>query len=67
MECCLDMQDNIDYYCAEHGNHCLENLVYKVGNQYRMSYHDGSSFNRIEYCPWCGTSLGEVDTTQKVC
>ena len=59
--CCSDMEAHLQWKCDQHSDpdDCPDCIVrfYRNG-QYGIPIHDGgSSYIRIDYCPWCGASL----------
>jgi hypothetical protein len=61
--CCEDMRGSAE--CEDEGQNkfdCLRNLIAYVpdADEYGIIIHDGgTSYARIEYCPWCGAKLPE--------
>ena len=63
--CCTTMETHLKWKCDQHANpdDCPDCIVrsYGSGGQYGIPIHDGgSSFIRIDYCPWCGAFLESV-------
>jgi hypothetical protein len=61
--CCNDMMEKILYKCDVHLDpfDCPDNIIYKSKrNEYGIIIHGGgSSFIKINYCPWCGRKLNK--------
>jgi len=59
--CCNRMLENISHACKIHNDpfDCPDHLIYKSKkNEFGIIIHDGgSSFIKIDYCPWCGKRL----------
>lgn len=60
--CCEAMKTQIDFVCEEHESpfDCADNLIYfsKKFDEYGLIIHDGgSSFIKIDFCPFCGKNL----------
>lgn len=60
--CCEMMTANVNQRCDQHSDpfECPDNLVifFADRNEYGLIVHDGgSSFVRIQFCPWCGVGL----------
>ena len=60
--CCSNMEDRLHWQCDQHSdpNDCPDCIVWFYGGngQYGIPIHDGgSSYIRIDYCPWCGADL----------
>jgi hypothetical protein len=58
------MAQNVDKRCEEHPDafECPDHLIYYSDRfqEYGLIIHDGgSSYTRINFCPWCGTKLPE--------
>lgn len=63
--CCELMKKQIESVCAEHGDpfECPDNLIHysEKLNEYGLIVHDGgSSFVKIDFCPFCGTELSQT-------
>jgi hypothetical protein len=63
-QCCEEMMLQTDFVCEEHESpfECADNLIYysQKFDEYGLIIHDGgSSFIKIEFCPFCGTKLPE--------
>lgn len=63
--CCTDMESHLRWRCDQHEdpNDCPDCVVrfYPGQAQYGIPIHDGgSSYIRIDYCPWCGAKLEPV-------
>jgi hypothetical protein len=63
-ECCDAMTREMSRHCDTHGDDqfaCPDRVIHKTAaGGYGLIIHDGgSSFYRITFCPWCGTSLSE--------
>lgn len=66
MYCCERMDSAINnwkVHCLEHKHafDCPDALVIHLeSGTYGLPYHDGgSSVNVINFCPWCGSNVGE--------
>jgi hypothetical protein len=62
--CCDTMTERINHKCQQHDDpfECPDNLVYYSPkfDEYGLIVHDGgSSYIKIEFCPWCGTNVPE--------
>jgi hypothetical protein len=61
--CCEDMKRNVEYKNETLGKYdCPDNLITYVSkmDEYGIVIHDGgSSYIKIEFCPWCGAKLPE--------
>jgi hypothetical protein len=62
--CCQEMENNLIFNCKVHRDKfdCPDSLITYTPNfdEYGLIIHDGgSSFIKIEFCPWCGTKLPE--------
>lgn len=60
--CCEMMANELNHKCPDHKNpfDCPDHLIHfsEKSKDYGIIYHDGgSSFSKINYCPWCGTKL----------
>jgi len=67
MYCCEMMEENSVFSCdtCKDEFECPDSLIYHDSNQneFGVIIHDGgSSFTRIEYCPWCGSKLNVKST-----
>jgi hypothetical protein len=56
--CCENLENQIEYICEVHNSsfECADNLIYysKISGEFGLIIHDGgSSFVRIEFCPFC--------------
>jgi hypothetical protein len=65
--CCDDMRRQIQFTCPDHAGpfECPDALVVRVKatGEYGIVVRDGpdgsgSSYVVIDYCPWCGKTLG---------
>ncbi|WP_430182406.1 DUF6980 family protein [Paenibacillus lautus] len=64
--CCEDMEECLDYYCPDHEDNplaCTDRVIVHLEkhDEYGLLYHDGFSYNVINFCPWCGTKLREPE------
>jgi hypothetical protein len=60
--CCESMKYFSTLNCSEHSNinECPDVLVAIHDESFGLIIHDGGTSQiAIEYCPWCGTNLGE--------
>ncbi len=62
IHCCQQMKAQVDLVCELHQNpfDCPDSLIYysKPSGEYGLIIHDGgSSFLKIDFCPFCGKSL----------
>lgn len=60
--CCERMEYDLNQKCDHHPirTDCPDMLIYlnNKNNEYGLIIHDGgSSYIKINYCPWCGASL----------
>jgi hypothetical protein len=58
--CCSKMDYFANSHCDIHANpfDCPDCLIYRDDNEYGIIVHDGgTSFVKINFCPWCGASL----------
>lgn len=60
--CCSNMEGRLLWKCDQHAdpNGCPDCILWFYGGvgQYGIPIHDGgSSYVRIDYCPWCGAAL----------
>jgi len=58
------MRAQLDHSCEQHPDpsDCPDALVGFGAGEYGIYVHDGgSSWVRIEFCPWCGADLSRVD------
>jgi hypothetical protein len=60
--CCEDMVREVEQACGQHPNRfdCSDCIVHysAARHEYGLIVHDGGeSFIRIQFCPWCGTTL----------
>jgi len=58
--CCDRMRYDLDQKCPDHPNRfdCPDCLIAETRNGFGLIVHDGgTSYIRIEFCPWCGTNL----------
>lgn len=60
--CCEMMKNNSEFSCKSCKNEfdCPDTLIYhsKKNKEIGIIIHDGgSSYLKINYCPWCGTRL----------
>ncbi len=60
------MKEKVEYICEDHPDpfDCADNLIYysKKLNVYGLIIHDGgSSFVTINFCPFCGKILPEIN------
>ena len=58
------MAERVNHRCEQHPDvfDCSDNLIYHSAEsgEYGLVIHDGgSSYARIDYCPWCGAKLPE--------
>ena len=62
--CCQKFSESLEYKCKKHIDQfdCPDSLIYfskKLG-AYGLIVHDGgSSYVKIEYCPFCGSHLNK--------
>lgn len=63
VHCCTMMVDQVTHRCDKHDPfECPDHLIIEIadsdGREYGLITHDGgSSYIRIDYCPWCGTAF----------
>jgi hypothetical protein len=62
--CCQRFKESLTHKCKKHSDpfDCPDNLFYflKKSKEYGLIIHDGgSSFIKIEYCPFCGLNLSK--------
>jgi hypothetical protein len=67
--CCSEMESRLRWRCAQHPrpNDCPDCVVrfYPGPGRYGIPIHDGgSSYIRIDYCPWCGAKLEDFAAPQ---
>ncbi|HQU82415.1 MAG TPA: hypothetical protein PKY59_04785 [Pyrinomonadaceae bacterium] len=60
--CCELMKTRTEFVCEKHESpfDCADSLIYysKRFNEYGLIIHDsGSSFIKIDFCPFCGKKL----------
>ena len=64
--CCDDMKMQIEYSCVLHKNNmnsCPDKIIAytEKSDTYGLIIHDGGeSVINIDYCPWCGKKLNEI-------
>ena len=64
VHCCEDMRRHVKYVCDQHADRydCPDCLVSysPTRREYGLIIHDGgTSYIRIQFCPWIGTRLPE--------
>jgi len=66
--CCETMRTQLFHRCAKHPDpyDCPDALIvfYPSGNVGIPIRDGGSSYSKIEYCPWCGTKLPIIDMSE---
>jgi hypothetical protein len=58
--CCRDMHEHLEHRCEKHIDpaDCPDSVIGRFGAEYGLRVHDGgSSYIRIQFCPWCGVRL----------
>lgn len=59
--CCDDMRVHCTFDCELHKGDpfgCPDAVIGKFFGRYGLLIHDGgSSYLKIEFCPWCGSKL----------
>lgn len=59
--CCDSMKYYMELKCDQHKSdphECPDYAIAKFGKDYGIPIRDGgSSYSKINYCPYCGTSL----------
>jgi len=60
--CCELMKENSEFSCKSCKDEfeCPDTLIYysKKKHEFGIIIHDGgTSYIKIDYCPWCGTKL----------
>jgi len=66
--CCKTMKRAVNHRCDVHQDvfECPDNLIYYSSklNAYGLIIHDGgTSFSKIDFCPWCGAKLLTANST----
>jgi hypothetical protein len=60
--CCDTMSQAVNHHCPKHETvfECPDALIYysEQDGEYGLIIHDGgTSYQRIAFCPWCGTKF----------
>ncbi len=66
IHCCKKMNEQIEFVCEAHPEKfdCPDNLIFhsKNSDEFGLIIHDGgSSFMKIDFCPFCGKNLAKND------
>ena len=65
--CCNDMLEKLTHKCEMHSEpfDCPDHIVFRNKKfDYGIIIHDGgSSYIKINYCPWCGKRLSKKSKT----
>lgn len=63
--CCEAMEGQLTNKCKSHGLECPDNVVRIFDGKFRKAHGiphpDGNSYYVIDYCPWCGSKLENVE------
>ena len=62
--CCTRMERDLTQKCAIHASRaeCPDCHIEEIGGGFALLVHDESgALVRINFCPWCGTRLSEID------
>lgn len=59
--CCDDLRYHVEQTCPDHADPfaCPDIVIVRTkGGEYGLPVHDGgSSFIKVQHCPWCGARL----------
>ena len=68
-ECCKEMGRQLAWHCEMHEDpwDCPDATIFKSKRGiYGLIVHDGGhSFQKIDFCPWCGTRLAKSWAKQR--
>jgi hypothetical protein len=62
--CCERMAHDLSQKCSQHDDRydCPDALIAEVEGGFGLIIHDGGNSSiSISFCPWCGTTLPQID------